>query len=519
MAGKILIMSKVKQLLRLREEGKGIKTIASILGISKNTVKEYLKKVLNNKLDTKALMETDDMLMEKYFFNGTPAYKQSKYDTFINKIDYYIKELSKPGVTRKLLWEEYVSEHSEHYQFTQFCHHLSMYIKAQNPSMVLSHEAGDKMYIDFAGDKLHYIDKQTGELVYCQSFVACLPYSDYCFLEIVPSQKAEDFIYALTKCLHFYEGVPQTIVPDNLKSAVIKASPYEPDINKILEDFANHYKTSITPARVYKPKDKALVENQVKLIYNRVYAPLRNTVFYSLEELNLAAKELVKKHNQTIMQQKDYCREEKFISDERHKLKPLPNEVFEIKHYKEYKVAKNNHIYLAEDKHYYSVPYSYIGQTVKVVYTRNLAKIYNSSTEIAVHVRNYKKGAYTTKKEHLCSQHQHYLDRSPDYYLKLADNCTAELKKLFEAFFNQDKYPEQVYRTCDGLLRLYKHSDKIKFNQACNIAIENSNYSYTFIKNILINNVVNSYKSEINKPLPQHDNIRGAEFYSCRNYQ
>src|SRR5690606_2034995 len=254
------------------------------------------------------------------------------------------------------------------------------------------HKPGDKLYVDYAGKPLSYIDRQTGEEVKVQVFVACLPYSDYCFAMAGPSKKLEDFIHALSCCLMELGGVPLTLVPDNLKAAVIKANPYEPDINRALEDFANHYGTSVTPARPRRPQDKSLVENQVKLIYNRVYAKLRKLTFFDLPSLNKAIAQKVREHNQTRMQQKDYCREEKFLADEKHILQPLPQTSFEIKYYREHKVAKNNHIYLGMDKHYYSVPFTYIGTKVKVVYTRSLVKIYSKADPIATHLRNHRKG-------------------------------------------------------------------------------------------------------------------------------
>src|SRR5690606_32160482 len=277
----------------------------------------------------------------------------------------------------------------------QFCYHIKQHLRSGKPSMVLHHSSGDKLYVDFAGKLLCYVDRQTGEEIKVQVFVACLPYSDYCFAMAVPSQKMEDFIYALGCCLKEFGGVPQTLVPDNLKAAVIKANPYEPDINRALEDFANHYNTSVTPTRPGRPQDKSLVENQVKLIYSRVYAKLRNITFFDLPSLNRAIAQKVKEHNQTRMQQKEYCREEKFLADEKHTLQPLPENPFEIKYYREHKVAKNNHIYLGMDKHYYSVPFTYIGMQVKVIYTRSLVRIYHRGDPIATHPRNYRKGGYT----------------------------------------------------------------------------------------------------------------------------
>ena len=514
MAGKPRPMSQIKQLLQLHEQGKGIKFIARSLGISKNTVKAYLTKASLSPLDVQALLALDDPIMEARFHAGNPAYKDDRFEHFKGKLDYFSKELGRVGVTKQLLWEEYRSDYPGGYGHSQFCYHLSQQLVARKPSMVLQHSAAEKLFIDFTGKKLSYIDPDTGEVVPCQVFVACLPYSDYSFAMVVRSQNISDFLYALGCCLQELGGVPQVLVPDNLKSAIVKASRYEPDVNRALEDFANHYHTTVIPARARKPKDKALVENQVKLVYSRVFAKLRYQEFFDLTSLNKAVKEKIREHNQTRMQQKPYCREEKFLADEKHLLQPLPDQPFEIKYYRELKVAKNNHIYLTQDKHYYSVPYAYIGQSARVIYTRSMVRIYAKGEQIAVHVRDYKAGGYTTDKEHLCSAHQHYLDRSPDYYMNKAKLKSDELYQLIVLMFAQNRHPEQLYRSCDGLLNLQRKTDQKDFHKACLMAIEHQNYSYRFILNILTNKMTDQSEAKQKKPLPNHDNLRGSEYYA-----
>jgi transposase len=514
MAGNPKSMSQIKQLIQLHQQGKSIKSIARSLAISKNTVKAYLEKVSSSKIDVQALMKLDDPILEGEFHAGNPAYKDERYDHFISKLDYFAKELLRKGVTRMLLWEEYRQDYPQGYGHSQFSYHLTQQLIARKPSMVLEHKAGEKLFIDFAGTKLSYVDLQTGQVIYCQVFVACLPYSDYSYALAVKSQCVEDFIYALGCCLRELGGVPQILVPDNLKSAVVKASIYEPDINRALEDFANHHATTVIPARARKPKDKALVENQVRMIYTRVYAKLRNQQFFDLASLNKAIHEKIRDHNQTRMQQKPYCREERFLADERHLLGQLPGESFEMKYYRELKAAKNNHIYLTQDKHYYSVPYAYIGSQVKVIYTRTLVRIYAKGMQIALHIRDYRQGSYTTDKEHLCSHHQHYLDRSPLYYLKKANEKSETLYQLVQLVFEQQRHPEHLYKTCDGLLSLQRKTDPDIFQKACLMAIEHKNLSYKFILNILKNKMTGQQETKQEQPLPNHINIRGKEYYT-----
>lgn len=515
MAGTPKRMSLVKQLLRMHSQGKGIKTIARSLQMSKNTVKSYIKKVEVSRTPLSSLLALEDPELEAALLAGNPAYRDLRYEPLKKRLDYYTKELKKVGVTRLVLYEEYKADHpSSYYCYSQFCAVLRQHKVAGKPSMVLEHHPADKLYIDFAGKPLSYIDKDTGEEIKVQVFVACLPYSDYGFAMAVPSQKTDDFIYALQCCLQDIGGVPQTLVPDNLKAAITKTSRYEPSINRVLEDFANHYNTTVTPARVRKPKDKALVENQVKLIYSRVYAKLRNLQFFDLATLNKAISQRMKAHNQTRMQRKEYSREEKFIADEKQLLLPLPEKDFEVKYYKNLKVAHNNHIYISSDKHHYSVPFTYIGKHTRVIYTRSMVRIFgDKGTLIAVHPRSFKKSGYTTTKEHLCSHHQYYKKRSPTYYIQKGYDHSETLYQYINALFKQDKYPEQLYRTCEGILKLSKQTESEEFIKACEMAMEHTNYSYTFLKRILENKMVDATDQIPETPLPKHDNIRGRDSF------
>lgn len=516
MAGKIKPMSQIKQVLQMHKSGYSRKAIARNVGISKNTVKAYLLKMLALEISIDELLKLEDPELEAKLHAGNPAYKDNRrYDELKSNLEFYEKELKKTGVTKRLLWEELRAENINQYGYTQFCYHLKQQMLARKPGMVLTHQPGEKLYIDFAGDKMHYIDKETGEIIKCPVFVACLPYSDYGFAIAVKDQSIDEFLYTLKMCLEFIGGAPQIVVPDNLKAAIVKASRYEPDINRAMEDFCNHYNTTVVPARVRKPKDKALVENHVKLIYTRVYAALRNEQHFSLHELNQRIIEKVICHNQTRMQQKNYCREEKFLAEEKSMLIALPLEPFELKYYKDYKVGQNNHIYLTQDKHYYSVPYKWTGEQAKVIYTRSMVRIFVKGELVAVHQRDYRPGKYTFVPEHLCSHHQHYLNRSPDYYKQKAKEKSEELFFIVDMLFRGGRPPEQNYRTCDGLFNLHKKTDSELFKRACQIAIECGSYSYKYLLRIIENLQKNpiSESEKKSEPLPAHNNIRGKEYY------
>lgn len=518
MAGKTTSMSKIKQMLILLKAEKGVKTIAGLTGISRNTIKSY--KVKLEKMDTSIddLLRLDDPELESVFHSGNPAYSDNRFDKLKLLLDDYVKELEEPKnhLTRYTLWQEYRLEHPDGYGYSQFCFHLGQHKRASHPTMVLSSTPADKLLVDFAGDTLSYVDMQTGEIITCQVFVACLQHTDYAFAMAVHSQTIDDFVHALTSCLQNLGGVPVQIVPDNLKTAITRANRYEPTINQVLLDMANHYKFAVTPTRVRKPRDKALVEDQVKLIYHRVYARMRKLTFHSLSELNAAIKKNVIAHNQTRMQQYPYTREERFLSLEKPCLKPLPETAFEIKYYAKMKVATNNHIYLGRDKHYYSVPYQWIGWNVKVAYTRTMVWIYADGQQTVTHLRSFGPDPYTTNKDHLCSTHQHYMNRSPDYYINLARRKTPVLGELFECLFKDgSRPPEQLYKSCEGILHLHRKTEAGLFEKACHLAIAEEQLSYGFIKKVIGNKALTGYSSALRaKPLPKHENVRGAEYYA-----
>jgi transposase len=433
------------------------------------------------------------------------------------KLNYFEQELKRPHVTRGTLWREYRQEVTDGYSYSQFCFHLSQLSVARHPSAVLDHRPGESLFVDFSGDTLSYVDRETGEVIPVQVFVACLPYSDYTFVMAVRSQRTEDFLYALSCALRELGGSPKILVPDNLKAAVVKTDRYEPELNRLMEDFGNHYGLVVLPARARSPKDKAAVENQVKITYTRVYAKLRNEQFFSLEELNKAIAEKVREHNQTRMQQKPYSREEKFLAEEKAVLTPLPANDFEVKYYTELKVAQNNYILLGRDKHYYSVPYAYIGRKVLVIYTRSLVKVYCDGQVIATHLRSYTYG-YTTEKEHLCSSHRYYLDRSPAYYIEQARKRSQALEGLISRNFEVEEIPERIYRRCEGLLSLQRKTQPLVFEKACVYALKHDLLSYKSLQRIL---EIKAYEwsqeqeesGEEQELRASHQNIRGKQYY------
>lgn len=522
MAGKTKSMSQIKQLIILHRQGSSVKSIARVLSMSKNTVKSYLSKLSElskghpERFTTEQIKTLEDPELYYMFHPGNPAYKDNnRYDQFKELLEYFMLELQRTGVTRHLLWEEYRQTYPQGYSYTQFCFHLDQHKKAKRKtSAPLKHAPAEKLHIDFAGKTIPYVDHQTGELIPCQLFVACLPFSDYAFAMAVPSQKIDDFLHALACCLAFLGGVPMTVVPDNLKSAVIKADRYDPDINKSLLSFANHYQMAVVPARALKPQDKASVENQVKILYTRIYGRLRNRSFFDLASLNEAIKGQIIQHNQTRMKRKPYCREELFLSQEKHLLSPLPEHHFELNYHFELTLSKNNHLYVTRDKHYYSAPYTLIGQKLSVICTRSMVYVYHKGMKVATHVRGVDEGGYTTVDEHLCPNHQQYRGRSAEYYQGLANEKSAVIGQFMDLLLKTKRYPELMYRSGEGLLSLTRITDMATLEQACLLAINNGEISLRFIKNVLKNHTSALVDETVcDKPLPKHNQVRGPDYY------
>ena len=449
MSGTVTRMSRIKQLLLLHRQGESNRGIARDLGMDKETVNTYIRKIRANQFSIEELMSLADPILESRFMAGTAAYTEPRFEALKEMLPYFEQELKRKHVTRWLLWREYILDHPDGYRYSQFSFHLRQMLVARKPTGMVEHRPGEKLYVDFAGDTIDYVDVETGDIRKAQVFVANLPYSDYTFVMAVGSQTTDDFLYALSCCLSSLGGCPKILVPDNLKAAVVKSDRYEPELNRIMEDFANHYGFVVIPARVRKPRDKASVENSVKIIYQRIYAKVRNRTFLSIEAINEAFRAYVREHNQTRMQQKEYSREEKYIAEEKQILSPLPAADFEIKYYADLRVAVNNCIYLGRDKHYYSVPYAYIGQMVSVIYTRTLVQVYWNGQSIAVHQRKVGFG-YTTHSEHLCSNHQYYQNRSPEYYISTAEKRSPYLLNCSGVSLNRHRYPKRFSNDATG---------------------------------------------------------------------
>lgn len=523
MSAKNIDMSKIKQVMRMmlqvdsRGKRPSNRKIAETVGLYKGTVNDYVKRIEADDFGIEALLGLDDPVLERRLCPGSAAYSDERFAYMSDRMDYYLEELKRPHMTLQLLYEEYRTAVTKPYSYSQFCFHIAQHTKASAPptAVLTEHrEGGREMMVDFAGDKLHIVDADTGEVTPVELFVSTLPASDYPFAMAVPSQRIDDFLWAHRKALEFYGGVPATVTPDNLKSAVIKADRYQPEINKIYEDFCNHYGMVVTPARARKPRDKALVENHVRILYNRVYAALRDQIFHSIEELNESIFELMDRHRQKRMKQYNVTRQERFLAIDKPALKPLPTTPFEIKCYGEYTVQKSSYIYLSQDKRYYSMPMHLIGQKVKVIYTPTLLTAYHNGNPVAVHSRAGK-DRYVTQPDHLPSYHDDYKELSPAKYIARATRISPLLGQVMDRLFQSNPLtpPERFYKSADGILHLARSCDSSLLETACNTAIEYSTCTYIFMKKFISTKGKGLVTSSSEPDAPSNSNTRGKNYY------
>jgi transposase len=514
MANNPISMSKLRHLLHLYAQGRSKLKISEQTGLSRNTVKKYLHQFESSGLSFAEINQLSDKDIEDLFIRPEENPLSDKLKKLVVLFPSIEKDLKKRGATRRRCWEDYIKKHPDGYAISQFKSYYNMWKAQTNPVMHMEHKVGDKMYVDFAGDKLSIVDKQTGEIQDVEVFVAILGASQYTYVEAVMTQQKEDFVAACEGALLYFGGVPAAIVPDNLKSAVIKSSKYEPTLNETFADFAHHYGTTILPARSYKPRDKALVENAVKIMYTRIYPQIKKNAYFSLEELNAAILIALNEHNNAPLKGRTYSRKQQFEEIERCALMPLPMLRYELKKPLYVTVMKNGHVSLSADKHYYSVPYRFIGKKVKMLYSRHTVEVFYNHERIAIHKRIKSPYNYTTNKEHLASTHRFVSDWTPEKFLSWAESIHEDVKLYILKILNRKQHPEQAYKSCIGILSFEKKAGSERLVKACQRALGYGIYNYKTIQSILEKGLDKDDEHDSLEPeMPQHDNIRGEEYY------
>ncbi|MBK9730655.1 MAG: IS21 family transposase [Chitinophagaceae bacterium] len=515
MANKTILMSKIRQILRLFTQGKSKVQISEQTGASRNTVKKYIRRFISEKITYDLLSSMSDTELEVLFGSVETVGKDQRYEVLQQMLPDLEKRFKKKGVTIRMLWRQYLQAHPGGYQHTCFHKYFTDYTGRAKPVMHMEHKAGDKMYIDFAGEKLSITDQETGEVQDVEVFVAILGCSQLTYVEAVTTQRREDFIGACENALRYFGGVPAAIVPDNLKSAVTKSSKYEPTINELFADFAEHYGTSILPARVYRPKDKSLVEGMVKIIYSRIYALISTHTYFTIESLNIAIGEALELLNNALLQGRDYSRRMHFEEVEKETLQPLPVYRYQFKQQHIATVMKNGHVCLAADKHYYSVPYRFIGKKVKMLFTPVRIDVYYKFEQIATHLRQGRRYQYTTITEHLASAHRYLSEWTPEKFVEQAKAIDEEVAGYILRVIENKQHPEQAYRSCLGILNLARKVGSERLTRACRRANDYGIYNYPIIVQILERRLdeLSAEEQHDAVSMPQHQNIRGSDYY------
>ena len=514
MAGRRLSMRKIKEILRLKWEcNQSNKQIANSCKIARSTVREYLERARRADLSWPLDTALDDSALETLLFpvSNTASCPDQRQ---MPPMDYLYQELKKKSVTLQLLWYEYKEANPDGYQYSQFCHHYSQWLKKLDVTLRQTHRAGEKLFVDYAGQTVPVIDSETGEVTEAQIFIAALGASSYTFAEASLAQDLPSWIRSHVHAFEFFGGVPEILVPDNLKSGVNHPCRYEPDINPTYQDLADHYGTTVIPARVRKPRDKAKAESAVFVAERWILAALRNHTFFSLAELNRAIARKLPKLNKRKFQKMNTTREKLFYSLDKPALKPLPDQPYEYAEWKKARVNIDYHI--QSDYRYYSVPYQLARQQVDLRLTATTVEVFFKNRRVASHPRIHQQGGFVTLTEHMPKSHQKHLEWTPSRIIRWAEKTGPKTRDLVNHIMENRPHPEQGFRSCLGIMRLADHYSPERLEMACARALAIKACSYKNVKSILKNNLDRQpllFEDLDQQPAPSHKNIRGDKYY------
>jgi len=513
-----LTMRKIKQILQLHHEsGMARRAISVSVGTSYGSVANYLNRAEKAGITWEMACDMDERELGRALF---PSQTLSGARHFIEP-DYpqIYQELKKKGVTKLLLWEEYRQSHPDNgYSYAQFCHRYKHWQGQQTMSMRQTHKAGEKLFIDYCGPTIPIVNPDSGECYGAQIFVAVMGASNYTFACASKTQNQADWINAHVKAFEFIGGVPELIIPDNLKSAVIKTHRYKPVINAAYSQMASYYQIAIIPARPYKPKDKSKAEVAVQIVERWILARLRHHTFFTLASLNVAISELLTDLNSRDFKKLPGSRKSQFEALDKPALKALPSVAYQYVEIKSARVHIDYHI--EYDKHYYSVPYRLIKEQVEVQASSTLISVYAYGHRVSSHPRSYVQGSHSTLTEHMPESHRSISEWSPERFLSWAGNIGEATKTVVTTLLNKKRHPEQNYRSILAILSLAKTYTRERLEKACVRAIDINSPTRTSIESILKNGL-DKLNSEHEKqtpeqtelPLDEHENIRGNKYY------
>jgi len=507
-----LSMRKTSEVLRLKKAcNLSNRVIARSCQISHTTVGEYLKRAEAAGLSWPLPEELDDEKLERLLYPEVVEESGGTRKPMPDWKEVY-GELKKRSVTLTLLWTEYREQYPDGYGHTQFCELYRRWAGKLNPPMRMVHKAGEKLYVDYAGDTVPIRDPETGEVTRAQIFVAVMGASSYTYAEAQSSQAMPNWIGGHVRAFAYIGGLPQILVPDNLGQGVKKACRYEPDLNPTYQEMAEYYGLAVIPARVIRPRDKAKVEVGVQVVERWILARLRNRTFFSLAELNRAILKLLEEINYRQMEHLEKSRRELFEELDQPALRSLPEKAFEYATTKTTRVNIDYHVEF--DKHFYSVPYTLIHEEVRIRATEHMLEIFHKSKRepVALHPRNGLPGRYSTQTAHMPPKHQKAAEWSGERLTRWAGEIGPQTSQLIQAILASRRHPEQAFRSCLGILRLSSHVSRLQMETACQMALQAKLLNYRGFKEIL-EHLPPSVNQDLLSSLPTHENIRGETYY------
>jgi transposase len=505
-----LSVRKVKEILRLKlGGGMSARQVAKAVCVSPATVTDIVKRAQAAGITWPLPEGTDDVALEAALYPKC----EHKPCRPLPEMRYLHRELAKKQVTLMLLWEEYVAEHpQDHYSYQQLARLYRAWRSEIETSMRQVHKAGEKMFSDFAGDRLRIVDPDTGEVKEAFLFVAAMGFSSYTYAEAFPSEQLPCWVTGHVNAISHFGSAPHIIVPDNPRAIVTRADRYEPELNRTFEEMAAHYSAVVIPARAGRPKDKAKVESAVLQAERWILAPLRNRVFFSLAEANLAIAERTLWLNNRIMRGMEASREELFRQVDAEAMLPLSEHPYEFATFKKARVNIDYHIEV--EKHYYSVPYQLTKEEVEVRLTRSAVEVLWRGKRVASHRRSYVRGAATTLDAHRPASHRAYLEWTPSRIASWAAGTGPATAELVERIMADKPHPEMGYRACLGVIRLASKFGEGRMERAATRAISTGAVSYRSVKSILSSGLDRiEPDGETTRPLPEHANLRGPGYY------
>jgi transposase len=504
-------MRKIREILRQKWVlGQSHREVAESLRVGLGTISQILERARRLGLDWPTVCELADDELERRVYGDVRSGSGRRPAPDCPWIH---AELRKPKVTLLLLHVEYLEQHPTGYRYTQFCQIYRRWLSKRGLSMRQIHRAGEKMFVDYAGMKPHYVDPATGEMVEVELFVAVLGGSNYTYAEATRTQRVPDFIASHERALRYFGGVARAFVCDQLKSGVSVPCRYEPGLQRTYEEFAEHCGSSILPARPGAPKDKAKVEVGVQVAERWILARLRNETFFSLVALNARIAELLEELNSRVMRLYGKSRRDLYDQMERAELRPLPDRPFIFGAWITAKVSIDYHV--QAEWHFYSVPHELRGEQVEVRSGSAVVEIFLRGRRITSHTRSYKRGGHTTKPEHMPKAHQKHLEWSPSRLIAWGAKTGPRTAELVAAILSDRPHPEQGYRSCLGVLRLEKQYGSDRLEAACTRALAAGARSYRHVDAILkrgLDRMPAAKGAGRATPL-DHENIRGAEYY------